>query len=1067
MKPRLSLSLALLFFPVAAAATDLPFAFDLRDIDGRSFIGPVRHQGDCGSCYSFGALAAAESTWNRAHGLSGEQAIDLSEAFIVWSLSPLYQGFNGCDGSSFDYEELSALVKYGVPLEQNFPYTILNPGDGQHWDAHRIAFQDWYRIPVNDIETIKRVLFHVGAVDAAVWVDNAFDAYTGGRFVNDNTRITDLIPYYSPTNHATALVGWDDSLGADGLGAWILRNSWGSGWGEDGYMRIGYTSALVATEATYLTVAPWSGESVALDNSGQLIATPWSSGGTLNAHGVDLWGGAASTVTNRGTILAEARGTDELSTARGVYLWGGPGGQATNFGTIQAIAASADYQAIAYSICLQGGLVDNSGLLAAEARSETDLSLAFGVWAANGGNPLEVRNSGRIAAQANSGLVNAAYGIWADSRAGTFLHNSGVIDVSGHDMAVGALLTGGPTRLDNSGLIRAQANPVDGNAIGVLTSEPAVILNSGTVSGLSYSIFSMKDTLLVLRSGSNLIGPVQLGGSADRLLLVSSGSEDDLFQGVEMLIMEGSDWSLSGDSTFGAIRVEQGRLGIDGALGGDTTIFPRGILGGNGTLSGLVTNFGTVAPGHSIGHLTIAGDFRQDASGTLGIEIGNGMADRLTVTGTAFLDGTLLIVPDGYASGGRYTFLDAGSFSGAFSLLRSVAILDVALLSLSPGDLTLDVVRNSYTSLATSYNQGLAANLDTVRPTATSDFGDLLNRLDLAFTQSELNGSLAQLTPRIHGLATTLALDDAQAGFDSLRRRIEGTDRSNVAYRDPEATATAWIELPGHWSSYDATGDSFGASKTSQGLMFGVERTSPASVTVGLAGAVAESRYQSDSSGDEGENESLQGFIYGVWRDPHSAAGWHFGGAAGAGVARFEAERAIAFAGRTSHSDHDGQTLGATLQGGYDWQLNDGWIVGAVLGGSWYNLDEDGFRESGAGSADLAVQSRKSDSFQGFVGGRIVRPFQWDDLSLEPELRIRWFHEFSRQTDDLHSMLAGGGDFFATTGRDLAGDSLVVGTTLKARLSETVFARLGYDCTLQSDNGATDHALSFQLGWRF
>lgn len=54
--------------------------------------------------------------------------------------------------------------------------------------------------------------------------------------------------------------------------------------------------------------------------------------------------------------------------------------------------------------------------------------------------------------------------------------------------------------------------------------------------------------------------------------------------------------------------------------------------------------------------------------------------------------------------------------------------------------------------------------------------------------------------------------------------------------------------------------------------------------------------------------------------------------------------------------------------------------------------------------------------------------------------------------------------FFATPGRDLANDSLVVGTTLKARLSETV-ARLGYDCTLQSVNGATDHALSFQPGW--
>ena len=73
------------------------------------------------------------------------------------------------------------------------------------------------------------------------------------------------------------------------------------------------------------------------------------------------------------------------------------------------------------------------------------------------------------------------------------------------------------------------------------------------------------------------------------------------------------------------------------------------------------------------------------------------------------------------------------------------------------------------------------------------------------------------------------------------------------------------------------------------------------------------------------------------------------------------------------------------------------------------------------------------------------------------------------QTPDRRSELeaGGGGDYFTTTGCDLAGDSLVIGTTLKARLSETIFAQLGYDCTLQSGNGATDHALSLQLGWRF
>lgn len=723
---------AALLAPITAIAMDLPSSFDLRDIDSRSYIGAVRDQSACGSCYSFGALAAAESTWNRAHDSSGEQAIDLSEAFIVWSLSPLYDGVDGCDGASYDFKELTALQEHGVPLEQDFPYTIDDPGADLHWDANRYQFHDWYRIPVNDIETIKRVLSQIGAVDAAVLTDDAFFAYSEGVFANTNTVISDIIPYYSNTDHLIALIGWNDAPQADGMGTWTLRNSWGSGWGEEGYMQIGYTSAKVALEAAYLTAASWSEESVVFENRGEVRAVPWSSGGTLNAHGVDLWGGAASAVTNRGAIVAEVSGANELATARGVYLWGGPDGQVTNSGEIDASAFSQENQAIAYGICLQGGWIDNAGSLSADARSQADQSLAFGIWAANGGSPLEISTSGSIFASASGGDLNAAYGIWADSRAGTTVTNSGVIEARGREMAVGVLLTGGAARLDNSGAIEAFADPSSGQAIGVLIAEQGTLVNSGTISGASNSIAGASTLHLILQTGSDLIGPVWLGGYADVVWLAGMGREDEVFSGAETLIMNGVDWSLSGNSAFDAILVEQGRLSIDGVIGGNATVRAHGVLGGNGALTGAVTNLGTISPGHSIGHLTIDGDLHQGASGTLGIEIGNGQADRLTVTGAASLDGTLLIVPNGYASGGSFSLLNAGSISGAFAQVRSAAILDTNLLSPSPGSLSLDVRRNSYTELATSHNHGLAASLDPVRPSADNDFADLLDRLDLA-----------------------------------------------------------------------------------------------------------------------------------------------------------------------------------------------------------------------------------------------------------------------------------------------------------------------------------------------
>jgi C1A family cysteine protease len=234
---------------------ELPKRFDWRDRDGRFYIGPVRNQGVCGSCYAFAAAAAAEGAYNLALGLFDGACADFSEAFIAWclgSLSDYREHFNGCEGADYSYAELDALTREGIPFESVYPYAGEDsqacPDSASK--APRAVFESWHRVPSGDIEAIKTAIFTYGPVDAAVMTNKAFFGYTGGVYDDDNTGCVD--GDQTETDHAVSLVGWDESPPEGGEGCWILRNSYGPEWGENGYMRIRYTAAAVSCAVSYL-----------------------------------------------------------------------------------------------------------------------------------------------------------------------------------------------------------------------------------------------------------------------------------------------------------------------------------------------------------------------------------------------------------------------------------------------------------------------------------------------------------------------------------------------------------------------------------------------------------------------------------------------------------------------------------------------------------------------------------------------------------------------------------------------------------------------------------------------
>lgn len=216
-------------FDNSMPTSTLPDSFDWREEAGG--LPPIKNQDGCGSCWAFGTVAPLECNIKIKEGITE----DLSEQ---WLLSCNTDGYS-CNGGWWCHEyfkpngaKTDPCGDSGAVLEQYFPYVAYDAPCNCPY-PHDYFINDWaYVGPVDDVATveqIKQAIYTYGPVSVAVCVNSAFQGYSGGIFSG---------PTCHSINHAVALVGWDDDQGTNGV--WFLRNSWGSGWGEGGYMRIEY-----------------------------------------------------------------------------------------------------------------------------------------------------------------------------------------------------------------------------------------------------------------------------------------------------------------------------------------------------------------------------------------------------------------------------------------------------------------------------------------------------------------------------------------------------------------------------------------------------------------------------------------------------------------------------------------------------------------------------------------------------------------------------------------------------------------------------------------------------------
>jgi len=212
-------------------------------------ITPPRNQNQCGACWAFSSTAAIESNYaihnNNLLQLSPQQFIDCSYGVDIPAADQMYGSGVTEQGCTFGYPQLAMMWGETNPLvlESSYPTT------GTQGTCHSsgmattpVQVTNWNSV-AQDVATIEAAV-QKGPVVASLTVIDSFSSYSGGIYQDAGCNGQAI-------NHATLLIGY----GVDnGVNYWLLKNSWGTAWGEGGYYRILRGSNECSIEANIVAV---------------------------------------------------------------------------------------------------------------------------------------------------------------------------------------------------------------------------------------------------------------------------------------------------------------------------------------------------------------------------------------------------------------------------------------------------------------------------------------------------------------------------------------------------------------------------------------------------------------------------------------------------------------------------------------------------------------------------------------------------------------------------------------------------------------------------------------------